>query len=106
MTHANSQDDPSLDAEDLLAVAALTQDDIAAIDRALLASCGNAWTKAALVVAVAMDAYPDLYHDIPDVFYSQRVRELVSNGQLEAHGDLHRMRFSEIRTPLVLGNEA
>ena len=44
-----------------------------------------------------MDAYPDQYLDIPDVFYSQRIRELVSGGQLQAQGNLHRMRFSEVR---------
>lgn len=36
-------------------------------------------------------------YDIPDVFYSHRVRDLVSNGHLEAQGNLHRMRFSEVR---------
>ncbi|WP_223807252.1 DUF3658 domain-containing protein [Lysobacter psychrotolerans] len=106
-TFADEHDDPPLDADDLRAVAALTQDDLRAIDRALLASSSADWRKVALVAAVAMDAYPDQYDGIPDVFYSQRVRDLVSSGYLEARGNLYRMRFSEVRlTPLGLGHEA
>ncbi|WEK97612.1 DUF3658 domain-containing protein [Xanthomonas oryzae] len=44
-----------------------------------------------------MDAYPDAYCDIPDIFYAQRIRYLVSAGHLEASGNLNRMRFSEVR---------
>ncbi|MFN3984935.1 MAG: DUF3658 domain-containing protein [Rhodocyclaceae bacterium] len=97
MDPTDNQDDPPLDAEGLEAVAALNQDDLAAIDRALLAASHSSWRKVAFVVGTAMDAYPDLYHEVPDVFYGQRVRALVSAGQLEAQGNLHRMRFSEIR---------
>lgn len=99
MVPADNQDDPLLDADDLRAVAALTQEDVGAIDRALLASSGANWLKVALVVAVAMDAYPDQYCDIPDAFYSQRIRILVSGGHLEAQGNLYHMRFSEVRLP-------
>jgi hypothetical protein len=101
MRSIDDQDDPPFDAEDLHAIAALSQDDLRAIDRAILSSSGESWRKVALVVAVAMDAYPDLYFDIPDVFYSQRVRELVSSGHLEAQGNLRRMRFSEVRLTSV-----
>jgi hypothetical protein len=101
MTPADDQDDPPLDAGDLRAVAALTQDDLLAIDRAILASSSANWRKVALVVAVAMDAYPDQYYDVPDVFYSQRLRDLVSAGHLEAQGNLYRMRFSEVRLTLA-----
>jgi hypothetical protein len=97
MDLTENQDDPPLDAEDLQAIAALTPDDLGAIDRALFSACYTNWRKVALVVGTAMDAYPDSYHDVPDVFYAQRVRALVSAGQLEAQGNLHRMRFSEVR---------
>ncbi len=54
-----------------------------------------------------MDAYPDQYYDVPDVFYSQRLRDLVSAGHLEAQGNLYRMRFSEVRLALAgLDSEA
>ena len=107
MDPADDQDDPPLDAEELRAVAALTQEDFGAIDRALLASSSENWRKVALVVAVAMDAYPDQYYDIPDAFYGQRIRDLVSGGHLEARGNLYRMRFSEVRLALAgLDSEA
>lgn len=79
----------------------LTTDDLKAIDQALLASSHTSWRKVSLVVGMAMDAHPDLYLDIPDVFYVHRVRVLVSAGRLQAQGNLHRMRFSEIRLPHV-----
>jgi hypothetical protein len=34
---------------------------------------------------------------LPDVYLSQRVRELVESGLLENQGNLARMRFSEVR---------
>jgi hypothetical protein len=34
-----------------------------------------------------------------DLFYAQRVTRLVAAGQLEATGDLGRMRYSEVRLP-------
>ncbi|WP_425530461.1 DUF3658 domain-containing protein [Xanthomonas oryzae] len=34
---------------------------------------------------------------MPDIFYAQRIRHLVSAGHLEASGNLNRMRFSEVR---------
>lgn len=97
MDPTENQDDPPLDAEELRAVAALSSDDLGAIDRALLAASHRHWRKVALVVGVAMNAYPDAYHDIPGIFYAQRIQTLVSTGQLEAQGNLHRMRFSEVR---------
>ncbi len=107
MDPTDDQDDPPLDADDVQAIAALTQDDLRSIDRAILSSSSESWRKVALVVAVAMDAHPGLYYDIPDVFYGQRVIGLVSSGNLEARGNLRRMRFSEVRTtPIGLRGEA
>jgi hypothetical protein len=92
-------DDPALDAEDRVAVAALTPDDIQAIDLALVTNTRAQWRKVAFVVGAAMDAYPDRFHDVPDVFYAERVKALVSQGLLDSQGNLSRMRFSEIRLP-------
>lgn len=93
----DDQDDPPLDAAALEAVAALGEHDLLAIDAALLASVNEQWQKLAFVVAEAMLAYPDRYFDIPDLFYAERVKSLVSRGVIEARGRLARMRFSEIR---------
>lgn len=87
-----------LDDDDLLAIGALTDVDVAAIDQAILSMLSVHWRKTALVVGRAMNAYPDRYDDIPDVFYGQRVVELASKGLLAANGNLRRMRFSEIRS--------
>jgi hypothetical protein len=94
-----NHDDLELDDEDHLAVSALTQDDIAAIDSAILAEARVHWQKVAMVVAKAMDAYPGEYLEIPDLFYGQRVRELVLAGRLVSQGNVSRMRFSEVRLP-------
>ncbi len=99
MNSGEKHDDLALDDEDRLAVSALSEDDIAAIDRAILAEVRNHWLKVAMVVSNAMDAYPAEYLDIPDLFYGQRVRELVRSGKLESRGEISRMRNSEIRLP-------
>lgn len=95
------QDDPALDAEDLIAVGALQASDLVAIDRALLSNTGTQWRKVAMVVTDAMYAYPGLYDDIPDIFYAERIRHLVGRTALEGRGNLNRMRFSEVRVPRV-----
>jgi hypothetical protein len=88
------QDDSELGADDP-AVAALTPVDIEGIDRTILFFCDYRWRKVAYVVALAMDALG--YAGVPDVYYSQRVRALVANGLIEAHGNVRRMRFCEVR---------
>ena len=39
------------------------------------------------------------FPDVPDIYYAQRVRHLVEVGKLESQGDLHYMRYSEVRLP-------
>ena len=38
--------------------------------------------------------------NLPDIFYSQRVRKLVELGFLESEGNLDFMCFSEVRLPV------
>lgn len=105
--NTDDQDDLNvqLDEEDLLAIEALTDMDVAAIDEAILSLLSERWQKTALVVSKAMYAYPDKYDDIPDVFYGQRVVELASRGLLEANGNVRQLRFSEVRS-IKSGSEA
>jgi hypothetical protein len=98
----NDLDEP-LDSEELAAIAALTPEDIQAIDDALLNNASNHWSKVALIVGTAMYAYPDRFLDIPDLFYGDRVKVLVSQGLLESQGNLSKMRFSEVRILKVTG---
>jgi Protein of unknown function len=95
--------DEILDTEELAAIAALAPEDIQAIDDALLKNARNHWSKVALVVDAAMYAYPDRFLDIPDVFYGDRIKVLVSQGLLESQGNLSKMRFCEVRFPKVAG---
>lgn len=86
-----------LDDEDTKAIAALTVDDVAAIDEAILSKLSSRWQKTAFVIATSMYVYPDRFEDIPDVFYARRVLALARQGLLEASGDLRQWRFSEVR---------
>jgi hypothetical protein len=89
--------DPELTADQKRIVAGLSQGQLAEIDRAIVAVTKNQWQKVAKVIAVAMQSTPRAPTDVPDIFYSLRIRRLVDDGKLEAQGDLRRMRFSEVR---------
>ena len=89
--------DPPLDVEQSLRVSKLTQDDLWDIDRELLHQSARSWRKVARVVATTMDKLSSRIPGVPDVYYAQRVRHLVEIGKLESQGDLHRMRFGEVR---------
>lgn len=84
--------------EELGRIAALSPEQVLAIDSALLMHASGQWRKVAFVVATVMTTIPDRTQGIPDVFYAQHIKELVAAGKLEAHGDLSRMRYSEVRT--------
>ena len=81
-------------------VAQLTDDEIQAIDDALLSYARPQWQKFAMVVARAMDDLNDQIPGIPDLFYAHRIRKLVKDGHLESQGNLLYMRFSEVRLPV------
>lgn len=87
-----------LDDEDTNAIAALTTDDVAAIDEAIVSKLSNQWQKTAFVIAMSMYAYPDKYDNVPDVLYGQRILALAEQGLLEARGNLRQWRFSEVRS--------
>ncbi len=72
----------------------LTAQELEIIDQALLAHASHRFRKVARVVGSAM---PAVAKRIPDTFYAQRVKKLVSEGRLIAEGDLDQMRRSEVR---------
>ncbi len=43
------------------------------------------------------DQFMDAFEGVPDIYYSERIRKLVEKGVLEAAGNLHYMRYSEVR---------
>jgi len=89
--------DPPLDVEQSLRVSKLTQDDLWDIDRELLHQSARSWRKVARVVSFTMGKLESRIPGVPEVYYAQRVRHLVETGKLESQGDLHKMRFSEVR---------
>ena len=90
--------DRPLTAEQLAIVEALSEEQIAKIDRALLANCIGRWRKVAAVVGRTMtDQFMDTFEGVPDIYCAQRIRGLVERGVLESAGDLGCMRYSEVR---------
>lgn len=75
----------------------LTAADLQRIDECLLSHTSDRWRKVARVVASTMASLAGHFPDVPDVFYSRRIKHLVASGALEAVGNLDRMRFSEVR---------
>jgi len=80
-------------------VAALAAAELDTIDQALLAAATRRFRKVAFVVATVIRQLAGQLPPLPDVFYAQRVIRLVKLGQLEAQGDLQRMRYGEVRRP-------
>jgi hypothetical protein len=90
--------DGPLSAAQQAIVEALSTDQIAEIDKALLTNCNQRWRKVAAVVGFTMsDDAMASFPGVPDIFYALRVRSLVENGVLEASGNLDYMRYSEVR---------
>ena len=91
--------DPPLTAAESGKIEQLSASEVAQIDQTLLANAAPQWRKVARVVGTSMTDLKSKVSGIPDVYYSQRVAKLVSEGQLESQGNLRRMRFSEVRLP-------
>jgi hypothetical protein len=66
-------------------------------DEILLAAITDRWSKAAMVVARAMNQLPG--HD--DTSLQQRLVSLAERGQIEVAGDLSQLRHSEVRLKQV-----
>ena len=95
----NQQPDPPLDLEQSLRVSKLTQAELQEMDRELLAQTSGSWRKVARIVGMAIGVLGRRLPGIPDLYYAQRVRNLVALGKLESQGDLGRMGYSEVRLP-------
>jgi len=89
--------DPDLTEDEKELVAKLSDEQLKEIDELLLSFATNRYRKVAMLVGSAMMDLPNRVKGIPDIFYSQRVRKLVEDGQLESQGNLQYMRFSEVR---------
>ena len=95
----NEAPDPPLTLDQSLRVSKLKQEDLLEMDRVLLSQAGPSFRKLARIVAGAIGELSTRLPDVPDVYYAQRVRNLVAAGQLESQGNLQYMRYSEVRLP-------
>ena len=96
----NMDFDPPLSSEQERLVHCLTVEQVQIIDSTLVANSTTKWRKVAMVVSRTMVQLSNSsFKDIPDVYYSNRVAQLVALGILEAQGNLRRMRYSEVRQP-------
>src|SRR5262245_17893603 len=91
--------DPPLSLEQAKVVASLSSEILAKIDAELLSHAKPHNRKVAMIVGLAMGNPAVRVSGLPDLFYAQRVRLLVNEGQLVAEGNLDFMRFSEVRLP-------
>jgi hypothetical protein len=91
--------DGDLTPEQAERVSRLTGDELAAIDTALLRNCTSQFRKIARVVGTAMTELSDTIPHVPDLFYAQRVQQLVADSKLVAQGRIDAMRFGEVKLP-------
>ena len=105
MDSHNVNPDPELTEEQRALVNKLKECEIEEIDKSLLANASNYWRKVARVVGTTMMELPERVPEIPDIYYAERVKELVRKGLLESQGDLAYMRYSEVRLPAGEENE-
>jgi len=92
--------DPLPSAEVRSKAAALSEAQRQALDDALLRHVSDDWRKIARVVGTAMEESAVRTHGLPDIFYSERVRDLIEMGVLEAQGDVRTMGLGEVRLPV------
>ncbi|MBV1909789.1 MAG: DUF3658 domain-containing protein [Kangiellaceae bacterium] len=91
------RNDSELTKEQLDLVSKLSEEQVEEIDIAILENIGKQWRKVAMVVAMTMNKIPNRVIGVPDVFYSQRIANLVRQGKLVSQGGLNRMRFTEVK---------
>lgn len=84
-------------------VSSLTSAQVESIDRALLQNTTSNWRKVARIVGFTMIENGSVFAGVPDGYYAERIRKMVSSGVLEAQGELSAMRFCEVRTSKIGG---
>jgi hypothetical protein len=73
---------------------------ISFFDQRLLSCVQHEWKKAALIIGKLMSTFwEDELSLVGDAFLATRLPALADAGRIEAAGDLHRIRYSEVRLP-------
>lgn len=97
MRYSDFQDDPELTPKQTKLVSALSDDQVQNIDNAILSVADEQFRKIAYIVGTVMSDSHNRLIEIPDVFYSQRVKHLVAIGLLDVQGNLKNMRSCEVK---------
>jgi len=88
---------PPLSAKEKSVVAKLSEEDLQAIDAAILDNCSDCWLKVARVVTRTANALEKRYPGLSYVFFAQRLCRLADEGRLRSEGCLLNIRHSEVR---------
>ena len=75
----------------------VTQTELELIDAAILRNCSVEFRKIARVIGGAMLEVRDSIPNLTDVFYADRVRQLVADGTVESQGDITAIRSGEVK---------
>ena len=93
------RDDPELSDIQKEIIGNLSAKQIVLIDEKLMEYACQNWRKVARIVMSAMGDLRENIKNIPDLYYGQRVQNLVEDGRLISQGNLKRMRYSEVKLP-------
>ena len=77
----------------------LSSSELQEIDSVLMKNTSKDWRKIARVVGTTMMEVESTHKGLPDLFYGQRMINLVQKGELLSQGDITRMRYSEVKRP-------
>ena len=89
--------DPEITEEQRKFINLLSLEKLEEIDNAILSYANQYYLKVARLVSDVLTNKDVHIKGIPSVFYLERIRLLVKNGLLESQGNLHYMRYSEVR---------
>ncbi|MCH1918066.1 hypothetical protein L9G15_01315 [Shewanella sp. A3A] len=78
-------------------LAQITQEQIDIVDKILLSNVRQHYMKVAMLIAKTYNKLPDELRELPTAFLAKRVMALVECELLQAQGDLHYIRYSEVR---------
>lgn len=95
----SEEPDEELSDEQQNRVSLLTAEEIATIDAAILRNCSTQFRKIARVVGFSLGEVREVIPNVPDLFYVQRIRQLIAEGKLESQGNISAMRLGEIKLP-------
>lgn len=90
---------PPMTLEQQAVADSLSPDFIQAIDDELISHASRMNRKVARLVLSAMSNPKLRFPGLPDLFYAQRIKVLVSKGLLISEGNLDYTQYSEVRLP-------